>query len=99
MDLEHSDKSYRGFTCLIQISTRTEDFIIDVFPLWNHINQLNQIFNNPDILKVFHGAYMDVKWLHRDFYIRITNLFDTFHASQHLKNQQNSYAYLLKHYC
>lgn len=99
MDLEHSDKSYTGFTCLIQISSRDQDFIVDVFPLWSKITELNKIFNNPSIVKVLHGAYMDVKWLHRDFDIKITNLFDTFHASQHLKNQQNSYAYLLKHYC
>jgi exosome complex exonuclease RRP6 len=68
-------------------------------PLWNVIPQLNTIFNNPNILKVLHGAYMDVKWLHRDFDIKLSNLFDTFHAAQHLSHQQCSYAYLLKHYC
>jgi exosome complex exonuclease RRP6 len=98
VDLEHSDLSYHGFTCLMQLSTRSEDFIVDVFPVWKEMSLLNYVFNNPSIIKVFHGAYMDMMWLHRDFDLRIAGLFDTFHGATNIGHHTKSYAYLLKHY-
>jgi exosome complex exonuclease RRP6 len=62
------------------------------------MHNLNCIFNNPNILKVFHGANMDMLWLHRDFDIRVANLFDTYQGARQLGHKQLSYAYLLKHY-
>jgi exosome complex exonuclease RRP6 len=38
---------------------------------------LNSAFANPRILKVLHGADMDIVWLQRDFGIYVVNLFDT----------------------
>ncbi|GMS83652.1 hypothetical protein PENTCL1PPCAC_5827, partial [Pristionchus entomophagus] len=36
VDLEaHSHRSFAGIVCLMQISTRGEDFIVDPFPLWS----------------------------------------------------------------
>lgn len=56
VDLEHHDyRSYQGLTCLIQISTRSEDFIIDVLELRDQLQVLNIPFTNPKIVKVFHG--------------------------------------------
>ncbi len=81
VDLEHhSVHSYLGFTCLLQISTRTEDFVVDVFPVWDHVSSLGDVFANPRIVKVFHGATNDVQWLQRDFGIYVVGLFDTFHV-------------------
>ncbi|CAG8520332.1 2307_t:CDS:10, partial [Scutellospora calospora] len=52
VDLEHHDyRSYQGFTCLIQISTRFEDFIVDALELRHHLHMLNNSFTNPNILK------------------------------------------------
>ena len=34
-------RSYLGITCLIQISTRDNDYIIDPFPIWNDLYILN----------------------------------------------------------
>lgn len=98
VDLEHSELSYHGFTCLMQLSTRDEDFIVDVFSVWKEMNSLNCVFNNPAITKVFHGAYMDIMWLHRDFDLRVAGLFDTYHAAKAIGHATKSYAYLLKHY-
>lgn len=98
VDLEHSDLSYHGITCLMQLSTRQEDFIVDVFPVWKEMRKLNCVFNNPSITKVFHGGYMDMLWLHRDFDLRVTGLFDTYYAAQQIGHHTKSYAYLLKHY-
>jgi exosome complex exonuclease RRP6 len=53
VDLEHhSYRSFLGITCLMQISTRDEDYIIDPFPIWNSMWMLNEPFTNPNILKV-----------------------------------------------
>jgi ribonuclease D len=35
------------------------------------------VFANPAVIKVFHGATNDVKWLQRDFSAYLVNLFDT----------------------
>lgn len=92
-------KSYEGFTCLIQISTRIKDYIIDVFPIWSSIPALQTVIGDPNIIKVMHGAEMDTKWLQRDFNIHIVNLFDTHKAARILGLQRFSYAHILHHYC
>jgi exosome complex exonuclease RRP6 len=69
-----------------------------VFVLWKRLNDLNSVFNNPNILKVFHGADSDIVWLHRDFDIRVSNMFDTHQAARVIGHKQLSYAYLLKNY-
>ncbi|GIY33202.1 hypothetical protein CEXT_14871 [Caerostris extrusa] len=100
VDLEHhSYRSFQGFTCLMQISTREEDFIIDTLALRSELFILNEIFANPKIVKVLHGADMDVQWLQRDFGVYIVNLFDTGQAARVLHFAHLSLAYLLKHYC
>lgn len=99
VDVEHSNKSYEGFTCLIQISSRDRDYIIDVLPLWQLVPLLKKVMEDPKIIKVMHGADMDTKWLQRDFNIHIHNLFDTYRAARVLGMQKLSYAFLLTHYC
>lgn len=100
VDLEHNHtRSFQGITCLIQLSTREKDFIIDPFPIWNDIPKLNKIFSNPKIVKVLHGADMDVVWLQRDFGIYIVNLFDTGQSSRSLRFESFSLAYLLHKFC
>ncbi|KAI1296934.1 Exosome component 10 [Halotydeus destructor] len=100
VDLEaHSFRTYQGFTCLMQISTRNEDFIVDTLKLREDMHILNEVFSNPKILKVFHGADMDIVWLQRDFAIYVVNMFDTGQASRVLDLAHHSLAYLLKGYC
>lgn len=53
VDLEHHDaRSYIGFTCLMQISTRDKDWIIDTLALRMELQALNQVFADPKIIKV-----------------------------------------------
>jgi exosome complex exonuclease RRP6 len=100
VDLEHHDyRSYLGFTCLIQISTRTEDFVIDALKLRGDLHLLNEPFADPKIVKVLHGAQYDILWLQRDFGVYIVNLFDTYHASHVLEMTGHSLAFLLQGYC
>lgn len=99
VDLEaHDMRSYQGFTCLIQISTREEDFILDALALRPHLHLLNQSFTDPSITKVLHGATMDIEWLQRDFGVYIVNLFDTYHATKVLSFPSHSLASLLLKY-
>lgn len=100
VDLEaHSYRTYQGITCLMQISTTTTDFIVDTLELWDCLSCLNEVFCNPNILKVFHGADRDVEWLQRDFGLYLVNLFDTYQAAKLLNFPTLSLAYLLRHYC
>ncbi|KAF7819253.1 protein RRP6-like 2 isoform X1 [Senna tora] len=79
VDLEHNQyRSFQGLTCLMQISTRTEDFVLDTLKLRIHVGPyLREIFKDPTKRKVMHGADRDILWLQRDFGIYICNLFDT----------------------
>ncbi|KAJ3100987.1 Exosome component 10 [Phlyctochytrium planicorne] len=100
VDIEHHDyRSFQGFCCLLQISTRDQDYLIDTLALRSHLYQLNKYFSDPKILKVFHGAEMDIVWLQRDFGVYVVNLFDTYHASHVLELPSHGLAYLLKYYC
>lgn len=53
VDLEHhSYRSYGGFLCLMQISTRETDYVIDTLALRDELTELNEIFTDPKIVKV-----------------------------------------------
>ncbi|XP_042447991.1 protein RRP6-like 2 [Zingiber officinale] len=101
VDLEHNHyRSFQGLTCLMQISTRDEDFVIDTLKLRIYIGMyLREIFKDPSKRKVMHGADRDIIWLQRDFGIYICNLFDTGQASRVLQMERNSLEYLLRHFC
>ncbi|OAL38717.1 hypothetical protein AYO20_01923 [Fonsecaea nubica] len=97
IDLEHNDlRSYVGMVCLMQISTRKKDWIIDTLKPWReNLQILNQVFANPKILKVLHGSNMDVIWLQRDLGLYIVGLFDTYHAACALQFQGKGLKHLL----
>ena len=101
VDLEHhSFRSFQGFTCTIQVSTRTRDFVVDALALRTEIRAaLGPCMADCGKLKVFHGADMDVQWLQRDFGIYIVGMFDTGQAARVLELPRKGLAYLLDHYC
>uniref|UniRef100_A0A8C8M6C3 Exosome complex component 10 n=1 Tax=Oncorhynchus tshawytscha TaxID=74940 RepID=A0A8C8M6C3_ONCTS len=100
VDLEHhSYRSFLGITCLMQISTRDEDFIIDTLELRSELYILNEAFTDPTIVKVFHGADSDIEWLQKDLGLYIVNMFDTHQASRTLNLGRHSLDHLLKLFC
>ncbi|KAJ7621619.1 ribonuclease H-like domain-containing protein [Mycena polygramma] len=102
IDLEHNSyRSYAGIVCLMQISTRTQDWIVDTLALRAELatGALNEVFTDPAIVKVLHGAESDIVWLQQDFNLYIVNLFDTFHASKLLEFPRHGLANLLEMYC
>lgn len=102
IDLEHHDyRTYHGLTCLMQITSEAKnDYLIDPLSphLRPHLPLLNEVFTDPAIVKVLHGAFMDIIWLQRDLGLYIVSLFDTYHASKHLSLGKHSLAYLLERY-
>ena len=100
IDLEHHcQESYLGITCLLQMSTRDEDFIVDTLKLRNELHKLNIVFTDPKIIKVFHGADYDIEWLQKDFGLYVINMFDTGQASRILRYPSFALKYLLKRIC
>lgn len=100
VDVEHhSYRSFMGITCLIQISTKDTDYLIDTLSLRHELYQLNEIFTKPAILKIFHGADKDIEWLQRDLNVYIVNMFDTYRAAKVLEYSALSLAYLMRRFC
>src|SRR5271170_6607078 len=100
IDLEHHDThSYVGLVSLMQISTREKDWIVDTLKPWReNLQILNEVFADPNILKVFHGSTMDMIWLQRDLGLYIVGLFDTFHAAVALEFPKKGLSYLLERF-
>jgi ribonuclease D len=78
-----SDSLYRYFhkVCLIQISTRAADYLVDPL-LLPDLADLGPLMANPAIEKVFHAAENDILLLKRDFGFSFTNVFDTMLAAR-----------------
>lgn len=96
VDLEmDSLHHYQEKVCLIQVSTRTESWLIDPLAL-DTVAPLAAPLGNPEIVIVMHGADYDVRSLHRDYGIEITTLFDTMIASRFLGISEFGLAALLK---
>ncbi|KAL4436780.1 hypothetical protein ABPG75_003919 [Micractinium tetrahymenae] len=101
IDLEaHSYRSFQGFCCLMQLSTRSEDLVVDTLALRPHIGPvLASVFADPGVVKVLHGADSDVVWLQRDYGLFLCNMFDTGQAARVLEFKGLGLAYLLDFYC
>ncbi|GAK67481.1 exosome complex exonuclease rrp6 [Moesziomyces antarcticus] len=102
IDLEHhSYRTYQGIVCLMQLSTRWGDWIIDTLSddVRQHAELLNSSFTHPDKVKVLHGANHDVLWLQRDLGLYLVNLFDTYHATNVLLFPSHGLGYLMARYC
>lgn len=77
----NSMHAYRERVCLIQISTRSADYIIDPLSAVN-LAPLGELLVDPAIEKVFHAAEYDLICLKRDYNFSVNNLFDTMIAAR-----------------
>ncbi|MSN25130.1 MAG: ribonuclease D [Geobacter sp.] len=95
VDLEmDSLHHYQEKVCLIQVSTRHENWLIDPLAC-KDLSPLAGPLGDPAILVVMHGADYDIRSLHRDFGIEVTNLFDTMIAARFLGISEFGLAALL----
>jgi hypothetical protein len=67
-----------GIICIIQISSIKKTYVIDTLKLHNLIeNKLKFIFENEEIIKIFHGCDNDFLFILSNFNIFTKNIFDT----------------------
>lgn len=86
---------YHEKVCLVQISIPEQNFLIDPLTVGD-LSPLKNIFSDPTIRKIFHGADYDIRSLHRDFTIEVNSLFDTQIAATFLGAKETGLASLLK---
>ena len=87
VDLEyHCIERHASILCLVQLSTVDKDYIFDSLILREKISQsrLKAIFEDPGIVKIFHGSETDLQLLASDLDIITVNVFDTARAYQYL---------------
>ncbi|KAA0146677.1 hypothetical protein FNF29_07919 [Cafeteria roenbergensis] len=98
IDVEaHNEHSFQGLTCLIQVSTRWQDFLVDPLALGpEELAPLNAVFTDPAVLKLLHGCDRDVVWLQRCCGIYLVGVFDTGQAARVLDLPSAGLAYLLR---
>jgi len=81
-----ADSFYHYFdkTCLVQIATRRQIFLIDPLALGgpSELAPLAPVFASPDIRKIFHAAEYDLFVLKRDCSFQFASLFDTMICAQ-----------------
>jgi ribonuclease D len=90
--------AYRERVCLVQISTRTADYIIDPLRVADLL-PLGAILANPSIEKVFHAAEYDLLCLKRDYDLVVHNLFDTMIVARVIGRKEMGLNKLLAEFC
>ncbi|HEX3050204.1 MAG TPA: HRDC domain-containing protein [Aggregatilineaceae bacterium] len=73
--------AYYERVCLVQLSTREQDFIVDPLALDN-MNPLGELLADPAVEIVFHAAEYDIITLKRDFKFTFSHVFDTMLAAR-----------------
>jgi ribonuclease D len=73
--------AYKERVCLVQISSRKADYIVDPLAV-KDMSPLGELLADPKIEKVFHAAEYDIMCLKRDYQFSIRNLFDTMTAAR-----------------
>jgi len=99
VDLEaNSLYVYRERICLVQLSTDTQDYILD--PLADiPLDGLGRLLADPAIEKVFHASEYDLMLLKREYDFEVVNLFDTMWAARLLGHTHMGLAgFLLEHF-
>jgi ribonuclease D len=87
--------AYRERICLVQLSTRTADYLIDTLTV-EDMSPLGELTANPAIEIIFHAAEYDIIGLKRDYGFVFTSLFDTMAAARILGVEKFGLANLLQ---
>lgn len=76
LECENNLHHYGVFISIIQISSRSRNWIVDVLRL-GEITPLLEVLDNPQIQKVFHDISFDFRILDKQFHCHPHNVFDT----------------------
>ena len=84
--------------CLLQISTKEDNYILDCISL-NNLEELKGILESKDVLKIFHSVRSDSTVLSKCLNIKLQNVFDVQQAEKLISNGEIlNYGYLVKKY-
>lgn len=72
--------AYQEQVCIIQLIAEESIFLIDSIAL-EDLSPLGEVFHDPGIIKIFHGADYDLRCLRRDYALRPAPIFDTMIAA------------------
>ncbi|MEQ8672038.1 MAG: HRDC domain-containing protein [Aggregatilineales bacterium] len=93
----NSMHAYQEQVCLVQISSRSADYIIDPLEVTD-MSPLASLMASGDIEKIFHAAEYDVMIMKRDFGYEFCNIFDTMIAARIVGYEAFGLGSLLKHH-
>jgi ribonuclease D len=89
--------AYQEQVCLIQISTREREYLVDSLALPD-LSVLGGVFADANTQKVFHAGDYDLTCLKRDYAFQFANVFDTMLAASALGEESLGLAGLLEKY-
>jgi ribonuclease D len=79
--------AYTPRVCLIQLSSRQDDFLLDALTL-RDLSPLAPLLSDPGVEKVLHASDNDIIGLKRDFHLSVRPVFDTAIACRLLGRKQ-----------
>ena len=97
LECENNLHHYGQYISLIQISTNTAHWIVDVLAL-DDVKEVVKLFNDPEKQKIFHNVSFDLRIIERELKCRPKNIFDTQIAAQFLDKKSVGLGPLLEEY-
>ncbi|HII72155.1 TPA: hypothetical protein HA265_05355 [Candidatus Woesearchaeota archaeon] len=97
LECENNLHHYGAYLSIIQLSTRKHRWVVDVLRLKN-IKPVLDLFENPDIQKIFHDVGFDLRIIHHELKSKVRNIFDTQIAAHLLGKKDLGLASLLEEY-
>ncbi|NQV91657.1 HRDC domain-containing protein [Candidatus Woesearchaeota archaeon] len=97
LECENNLHHYGSYLALIQISSKTNHWILDLLVL-KEVDSLVKILQNSKIQKVFHDVGFDFRILHHQLKCRPKNIFDTQVAALLLGRTELGLGSLFEHY-
>jgi len=89
--------AYQERVCLIQLSSRERDFLLDPFA-FDELQSLGELMADEDIQKIMHAGDYDISTLKRDYGFEFHNVFDTMLAASALGETNLGLSTLLEKY-
>ncbi|MBC8369365.1 MAG: ribonuclease D [Planctomycetes bacterium] len=90
--------AYHERLCLMQVSTDSQDWIVDPFALGDDMQIMSPLLADPNIIKIFHAAEFDLMLIKKDMGVEVKGLFDTQVAMTFLRHQKTGLAALIESY-
>ena len=97
LEMENNLHHYGCYTSLIQISSRTKNWIIDPLSI-KDLSPVMKMFEDPKVLKIFHDVTFDFRVLQEEYGCKPKNVFDSEKAAVFLGKESVGLGSLLEVY-